>query len=403
MTKKYVIIGTSAAGISALRTLCMYQKEPASITCISQELEKPYNKCFLVDYIIGSKTKDALLLSYPAGNHDVQWLFNTQVTAIKSNEKKISLNGDASISYDSLLLAVGSSPIIPPIAGLAHGNGVFFFHTLHDVTVMQDYIQENKVTSVVIIGSGITGLECADALYKNNLTITVIERSKSLLSSMLDYSSAAFFAEKLKKSGLVIRVNEEVVNIVYKNNKVASVVLATGEIISTDMVICATGVKANVALAVDAHLAIDAKGGVTVDACMQTSDRSIWAAGDVIVTKDALSGNIMRSTMWPDAVHQGMIAAHNMMGTAKTYAGIVPAVVSHVMDMPFVLCGLFPKYYDDQASCVIIETEEYRHVFYIQENLLKGFALIGNTNNYGLYKRLLVTKEVIDPLTMAIR
>lgn len=403
MTKKYVIIGTSAAGISALRTLCSYQKEPISITCISQESEKPYNKCFLVDYIVGSKTKDNLLLSYPANNHDVLWLFNTQITRINNHEKKIYSNTGQSILYDSLLLAVGASPIIPPITGLDHGNGVFFFHTLHDVTVMQDYIQENNVTAIVIIGSGITGLECADALYKSNVAITLIERSKYILSSMLDNASATFFAEKLKKSELTLRVNEQVVSIIYKDNNVDSVMLASGEIISAGLVICATGVKANIALATDANLAIHEKGGVIVDDCMQSSDASIWAAGDVIVTRDALSGNIMRSTMWPDAVHQGMIAAHNMLGTVKTYAGIVPTTVSTIMQMPLVFCGLLPKEYGVQESCTIVQTEEYRHLFYIQDSRLQGFALIGNTNNYGLYKRLLVTKELIDPSIFGIK
>lgn len=395
MQKTHLIIGTSAAGISAANKL--RQLDPAcEIICVSDEVELPYNKCYLADYLAGLKQEQQVftLTEAQAEQKNFQLLLNKRVAAIHASEKRITLSDGQHIAYDSLMIGVGASPVVPTLPG-ATLAGVFTFHRLRDMQAIQAYIQHNKVKKVVVVGAGLTGLECADALVVCGLQVAVIERAPQLLHSLVDDAASQFIEGRMRQAGVALNLASSVQEVV-GDLRVSAVRLADGSVHDADMVIFAVGVRSNVELAQATGIKCTA-AGITIDTHMQTNLPGIFAAGDVCAVRDLLTGHIVPSRTWPDAMFQGMMAAHAMALAPKPYAGVTMVISSHFFDVKFVTCGSVinpPAAYE-----VVVRTgDDYYHKYLIENGFLKGFLLVGNTSILAKLRPALMMQTKILPL-----
>ncbi len=387
----YLIIGNSAAGISALNKL--WQLDPAgSVLCISDEQERPYNKCFLADYLSGEKKEGQIFTKIFHPN--VDFLFEKKVIAIDRERKTVKLSDNSEVQYGKLLLATGSSPFIPPIAGM-DAVGVFTFHTLCDTNQILSYIKQSDFSHVTIIGAGLSGLEAADALCSQNLDVTVIERSAHVLSNQIEKEAASFIQERMQQQGISFMPNQEVTEILSSHGKVNGVMLSNGLYIPTHTVICATGLKPNSELAQSADIRLIGNS-VWVDKYMRTSDEHIYAAGDVVVVKDQLTHELVRSSTWPDAMHQGLIAAHAMSDNAKAYPGVVTVISSAFFGVKFAACGYLPQFHKGEGYTIVSckgNADEYCKMF-IKDGVPAGFIMMGTTlPQLGTLRRSVLLKQ----------
>jgi NAD(P)H-nitrite reductase large subunit len=374
MNKQYVIIGASAAGIGALRTLLRLDKD-ASITLITDQQESPYNTCLLADYCAGTIDHERLFLMRELPER-VTLLAGMRVVRIMPEQHMIVCDNDRTIPYTSLLLATGMCAVLPMIDGIT-AQGVFTFHRLRDVMNIVDYAREHAVRDVVIVGAGLSGLEVADALCMRGLNVTIIEQATQVLSGMIAHEASRFITRYAHAAGVVIKCQMRVAYI-EKNMQgyVQAVHLHDGSVLATRMVIIAAGVQPNLALARSADLLIGSDG-IMVNEYMQTSSSCVYAAGDIIAVYDRVTGTMMRSTTWPDAMQQGLIAAHNMVGVPRAYQGIIPYISSSFFGCKITVCG-------DCRSLVRGKgTIEYNDDVYEQflhaDGELKGFAIIGRS------------------------
>lgn len=397
MKKTHLIIGTSAAGIAAAQKL--RQLDPAcEIMCVSDEAERPYNKCFLADYVAGLKQEQQLftLAHAQAEQKNIQLLLNRRVTAIQPDEKRITLADGQHIAYDSLMLGIGATPVVPSLPG-ANLAGVFTFHRLRDMHAINTYIMQRAVKKVVVVGAGLTGLECADALHARGLQVTVVERAAQLLHSFIDAQASQFIERRMHSAGIATRLASSVQEIV-GDVHVRSVRLADGSLHDADMVVFAIGVRSNLELArVSGIQCSDA--GIIINDHMQTNLPGIFAAGDVCAVRDLLTGNTVPNRTWPDAMFQGMMAANAMVGLPKQYAGVTMIISSHFFDIKFVACGpvISPP---SECEVIVRMGGDYYHKYLIENGYLKGFLLVGNT---GLLTKLrpalmMQTKISLDSL-----
>ena len=390
----YLIIGNSAAGISAINKL--WQLDPtASILCISEEQEQPYNKCFLADYLSGQKEQTQLFTKLLHKN--AQFSFGKRVVSIEREAKIITLSDNARIRYGTLLLATGSSPILPPIPG-RECEGVFTFHTLQDTNRILSYVKRTDFAHVTIIGGGLSGLEAADALRSQNLEVTLVEQNGQVLKGSVDPEAAAFIQERMLAKGISFMPDTQVKTIMNSNGRVCGVTLSNGMQLPTDVVICATGLKPNSELARDAQLQL-VKDSVWVNQNMQTSDEQIYAAGDLVVVRDQLTEQLIRSCTWPDAMHQGMIAAHAMAGDAKPYPGVMVVTSSAFFDVKFAACGygshLLKGDGITEVSCNV-NPDEYCKLF-IKDGIPIGFIMIGQSMpQLGALRRSVLLRQPYD-------
>ena len=390
MKPTYLIIGTSAAGMGAVTKLCQLDKE-ARIVCVSDEQELPYNKCFLVEYLNNEKSLEQMYTKKQDffENNDIELKLATKITSIDANKKQVICSDGSTISYTKLLLGVGCNVVIPPIEG-KDTQGVFPFYNLHDTKNIKNWIEQQHVKHVVIIGAGLSGLECADALTEYDVAITVVDKNTQVLGRQVDADGAQFIQKKAAEHTVSFCFNVTIESIVSNDTHVTAVTLSDGRTVQTDMVICALGARPNLALAESAGLTIENYAVVTNE-WLQTSNTDIYAAGDVALVTNKLTGKKMRSCMWPDALVQGMTAATNMIAHTKPYAGVAFITASHFFGLSFHVAGTF-----DDESTVKQTHEYYQKVTYAKEGFVKGFMLVGHTQHLSQFKRSLLTQTTCE-------
>jgi len=385
VSAQYVIIGASAAAVGAINRLRQLQPG-ASIAVVFQEKEFPYNKCLLADFAAGAKSAEDLAIITPAIAQDSAITFYSGVTVTKilPEQNKLLLNDGRSVSYTHLLLTMGSSPAVSFFFEKGRSN-LFFFHTLADV----NRLLAQKSKKAVVIGAGLSGLECADALNKQGIAVTLIERQLHLLPTALTPQAAVFIQRYAEQQG--IRIIYQAVNeLKITDNTITSVTTDDGTIFDTDMVILATGLKPNSELAQHAGI-MCYESSVMVNEHLQTSIKNIYAAGDLVVVKDQITGNLVRSTTWPDAMMQGGYAAFAMVGQPKSYPGIVPLVSSSFFGLTCAAAGVL-----DWPDAKNLEQEtdlSYTRYVLDQENRLKGFIVIGVSVSWSSARRALLTQQ----------
>ena len=389
MSKRYLLIGASAASMGALHKLRQLDPE-AQITIFSSEKELPYNKCLLADFLAGITTADRLHIYRSSGN--VNLVLDTTIEAIDPVAKMITSHTGAQYPYDALFLGMGSSPWIPDIPGI-DSAGVFTFHTLADTLKIQNYIQKNDCKKTIVCGAGLSGLEVADALKSQGLAITVVEKNSHVLPSLLTTHAADFLHDHMRTFGLDLLLGQHVTQIESKDGKITGVCLSDGSFIDADLVIVATGLRANSALCQQAGIT-HGPHGVIVDSHMRTSHPDIYAGGDLIEIADTLTGNRLRSCMWPDAMQQGMYVAMAMAGQPKPYPGAAVIVSSAFFGLKFAQAGLLYE-----GGIKIAQKQGYFHYIAQKQGILQGFQVLGREHDLGLLRRLLLTKQpLLDSL-----
>lgn len=382
ISTKYLIIGASAAGIGAANNLA--RLEPGcEILVIGAENAKPYNKCFLVDWLVGDKGDEQLELSL---HSQVQILNNTKILELDVASHIALLSDGQQISYEKALLAIGVQPFVPNISGLSGADQVFNFHDLRDTQKIQNFITIRRPKQAVVIGAGLTGLECADALWRMGLQVTIIERGSQILGKLVDEAGAQFLTKQIQVCGVQIELNARIAQIKDKH-----ILLESGLTLEADLIILAAGVRPN---------KLEIKGGkleyagnhIVVNSHLQTNLPNLWAAGDLIVVPDLLTGQLVPSCSWPDAMLQGNLAAASMAGAPKSLPGLLSVAKSRFFGQDFVSFGQIEEIWAN--NWLQKATNSYQRVALDQQGLVQGALLIGDITNYPDIRRAVLTRQV---------
>lgn len=392
MVKQYLLIGASAASIGALNALLRLDPH-AHITIISAEKELPYNKCLLADYMGGSIEQNRLAIC-ATQQTNCTWVLGQAVTSIDSVAKRVITDAGFEYTYDELFLGMGSSPWMPDLPGI-QSSGLFTFHTHADTNAILAFIQHRSVKNIVVIGAGLSGLEAADALLKHQLKISIIEKNGQVLPWLLSTTSAQFLQKKIEEQGVELLLNQSVTRFIDTNGIVTAVELADGTAIPADMVIVATGLRPNISLCHKAGITLSPQG-IVVNEFLQTSIASIYAGGDLIAVKNLLTGTMMRSCLWPDAMQQGMIAAHAMASKPKPYLGATIITSSAFFGVKFAQAGIIQPSDGQQVFTHNRQGADFCHTFTMNGDALVGFEVLGTRHNLGDLRRILLTKQLVS-------
>lgn len=376
--KRHVIIGASAAAMGVINKLRQLDTQ-CEIVCISAESELPYNKCFLADFVSGAKTQGQIQIFTTSQQQEkrVQLLLNTRVERIVPENKEIIVAGGSRITYDTLFIGTGSSPFFPPITGVDTFSGIFHFHTLNDSLRILDYARKNGVTNIAIVGAGLSGVECADALHAQGFQITIIEMADRLLPSILNKQASDFIKSKIEAAGVAVHIKEKVTQLLGSQGAVSGLVLASGTVIPATLVIFTTGMRPNSTIAQEAGIACQ-KGAIVTDECMRTNVPDIYAGGDVALVKDQLSGSSVISCTWPDAMMQGMIAAQAMAGTPKAYPGVIIILSSSFFGLKLASTGSRVATNAGLEKYEELTEDGYTKIL-SESKIVKEFTLLGTT------------------------
>jgi nitrite reductase (NADH) large subunit len=357
--KTHIIIGTSAAGYGAATTLNRLDPK-AHIICISKEMLS-YNKCLLVDYL--AQTKDIRLSFAPS----LQVLMATEVVSLKVHEKRVVLSSGEQLAYDTLLLAVGAMPKKHPYGNV---KGLYSFYTFADVEKIKTYIQTHSSTSAVVIGGGFTGLECASALAYCGIRVSIIEQRKHILPETLSFEAAQHLSSIMSNHSITVIEDDSVEELYTKKGTVTSLRLKSGTLLQVPLIIYAGGSIPSCTLAEQAGLLI--QKGIVTNTSMQTSVADIYAAGDCALVRNKLHNNATLSSTWPDAIKQGMVAAHSMAGMTVPYQGVTRSYTSSIAGITITTYGTTSE------RCESSSNEENHYSFFLdKDERVIGFTSIG--------------------------
>ncbi len=336
----YVVIGNSAAGLSACEALRRGDGR-APLILISEEDTVAYSRV-ATPYFICDEIGDATLFFKDEAYYDglgITRRFGRRVTAIQPAERCVTLDGGGAVAYGKLLIATGSAPRRPPIAGIEHTE-TFPHWTLAHAQAIKE--RTRNVETAAVLGAGFISVLTINAMWKlkPSIKFTVVEIQDQVMPNLLDAPAAAMLQRRMEESGLDVRTATEAVEVRSLDAKKA-VILNDGESVEVDMIVMAAGVLPNIDLLENSG--IDVQRGVLVDETMRTSQPDVFAAGDCAECADMLTGERVVHAIWPTAVEQGKVAGANMAGGTLRYPGSLSMNVLDAFGMTLTSIGIFTE------------------------------------------------------------
>jgi assimilatory nitrate reductase electron transfer subunit len=269
---RVVVIGAGLAGVRLARRL---GELGTPVTLVGEEEHRPYNRVLLAEVLAGRYSPEVIALPAPAG------LTRARVTGIDRAGRTVECADGSKIAYDTLVLATGSNPVLPPLRGLFTPDhelpeGVHAFRTMDDCLGLSKAVRPG--VRAVVIGGGLLGVSAARALALRGAQVVLAQQSERLMERQLDPGASKLVLRHLKDLGVEVHTECRVRDVRCVGGAVRSVEMADGYALDADLVVLACGVHPRVGLAQVAGL--DVRKGIVVDDELRTSDPHIRAVGD---------------------------------------------------------------------------------------------------------------------------
>ncbi|HLV04803.1 MAG TPA: FAD-dependent oxidoreductase [Actinomycetaceae bacterium] len=328
--RSIVVVGGVAGGMSAAARARRLD-EHARIVVLEQGEYVSFANCGLPYHLSGEiEQREALLLHTPeslARTLRLDVRTRHRVTAIDRVRREVSVvgpEGPYRLGYDALLLAPGAEPVVPPIDGLDH-PAVHSLRTVPDLDALQAAVGEllrnrpdgSEAPRAVVVGAGFIGLEAVEALVTRGLHVDLVELADHVLPP-LDPELAPLLAEELAAHGVGLHTGVSATAVTGAPHGPVTVTLSDGTVLPAHLVVVNVGVRPASGLAAAAGLELGARGAIRVDADQRTSDPHIWAVGDAVEVRQAVTGALGTVPLAGPANRQGRRAADSMCGHRTT-------------------------------------------------------------------------------------
>ena len=341
MTRKIIIIGAGAAGVSAAAS-ARKQDRTAEIKIITEEEYAAYSRCGMPFVLSREIPSFQNLVLYPPDFYrmmKLDLLLETKALDVDIDKKAVKIqkknNETETLAYDSLIMATGARASKPPIKG-TDKKGVHLVRTINDCQTIDSQIKRSK--SAIIIGAGLIGLEIAAAIKERGLASTVIEFFPQILPQMLDPDMAKLVQQNLIKNGIDVMVRKTADAII--GNDTVKGVSVDGTELSTDMVILATGVRPEVEILKKIGAEIGITRSAKVNIRMRTNLNEVYAVGDCAETSHIVSGRPISPQLGTIAVRQGRVAGINAAGGYSTLPSVLGSAITRFLGQEIGQTGL---------------------------------------------------------------
>jgi nitrite reductase (NADH) large subunit len=390
---RLVVVGNGMAGARALEEILARAPGRFDITVFGAEPHGSYNRIMLSPVLAGEASFADIV------THDTGWyvangirlVAGEAVVEIDRTARTVRGEHGTTCGYDALLLATGSDPVILPIPG-ANLPGVLSFRSIADVASMREACRPGG--RAVVIGGGLLGLEAAHGLCRNGMAVTVLHLMPSLMERQLDAVSAGLLSRVLVARGIVV-LTQASTRAILGDECVQAVALADGREIPADLVVMATGVRPNIALARACGLACGR--GVQVDDGMRTSDPSVFAIGECAEHAGQVVGLV--APIWDMA----RVCADQIAG--QVTARYAPGAVGTHLKVSGVDTYSAGDFLGDAAAEAIVFSDLSQGVhkrLVLRGNRLVGVAMVGDAGDAGWYFDLLRRGADISAMRAAL-
>lgn len=381
--RRVVVVGS---GMAATRLVEQLLARPGSsalqLTVLGDERHAPYNRILLSAVLEGTHRPQALTLRDPGwyAEHGVDLRLGTRVTAVDRSRQAVLLDDGKTVPYDTLVLATGTIPALPPIHGVVRGPGrlhekVHAFRSLDDCRRLCDVldawgtgIAERRA---VVVGGGLLGLQVARALAVRGLRTEIVEAGGHLLRNQLEATAGQILASELERLGTNVYTGVRGIRLTE-----AGLVLDTRAVLDTDLVVLTAGGRPSTGLAQAAGLTV--RDGIVVDDQLRSvDDPRIHAIGDCAEHGGRTTGFV------PPAWEQAGVLAAVLSGEDASYDGARQVARLRATDLDVAILG-DPR----QVEGEIVEvtnpvTGSYRKLV-VRDGVVVGATLVGDLRQIGL-------------------
>ncbi len=370
---QYVIIGNSTAATFAIEGIRAIDRA-GSITVISDETRPAYGRPLISYYLYGRiKLENTAYRSASFyTDNGVTLKYGVRAEKIDPKKKTVALSDGSAIGYDKLLVATGSSPLVPPADGL---DAVKYhtFMTMDAAFALEKELSPEK--RVLVVGAGLIGLKCVEGILDRVGSVTVVDLAARILPSILDEEGSAIVQERLEARGVNFVLGDCAVR--YAPGLAT---LRSGKEVPFDILVIAAGVRPNVSLVREAGGEVNR--GIVVNDRQETTIPDVYAAGDNCESYDICSGTRRILALLPNAAFQGETAGRNMAGGDAAFDKAAPFNALGLFDTHIATAGV----YEGEAYTDL--SEGYKKLF-VKDNKLVGFILIDCIGRAGIYTSLI--------------
>jgi len=341
--KRLLIVGGVAGGASAAAR-ARRLSEHSDIILFERGPHVSFANCGLPYFVGGEITEqDELLLQTPDSlkarfNLDVR--VRSEVLSIQPETRTATVSAldtghQYEEHYDALILSTGAAPLKPPIPGIDRPNH-FTVRNIPDVEKIMAWSKGCHRCRAVVVGGGYIGLEMAEQLAHRDFEVTLVEALPQVMAP-LDPEMAAWLHQELRNHGVNLHLNDPVAAFEppkpNESARASIVLLKSGERLPADSVVLGLGVKPEIKLAHAAGLTIGERGGIRVNEHLQTSDPNIYAVGDAIEVRDAVTNRWSLIPLAGPANRQGRIAADNIFGRPARYEATLGTAILRLFSL----------------------------------------------------------------------
>jgi 3-phenylpropionate/trans-cinnamate dioxygenase ferredoxin reductase component len=376
-----VVVGSGPAGLTAAETFRTHQPS-APVHLLTEDAALPYERPPLSKDLLRGESEPADAALHPAewfAENDIEAMTGHAVTAVDTAARTVTAGGET-IPYRHLVLACGATPSAPDLPG---GRRALQLRSLHQALALRTSAQTAR--SAVVIGAGFIGCEAAASLALRGLATTLVarhatpqarrlgERAGERLAAMVTAAGARYLGD-----ASVEAVDEDGVR------------LGGGETVKADLVLAATGIAPNSALAAATGVRTT-DGRIVVDAGMRTSVEDVYAAGDVALAYNSTAGRHLATEHWQDAIDQGEVAGAVAAGADAAW-GAVPGFWSTIGDATLKYSAWGDGY--DRAD--FVERGDGFTVWYSTDGVLVGVLTHEADDDYDRGGDLIAAKRPVS-------
>ena len=345
MSKKVLVVGGVAGGAGTAARVRRLD-EDAEVIMFERGPHVSFSNCALPYHLSGVvRDCDDLVLMCPskfAEQYNIDARVNNEVTKINREEKTVEVkdleNGETyTEDYDKLVLSPGANPIRPSSIKGVNNDNVFTIRNVVDIDNLNQYVENNDVENVAVIGAGYIGIEIAENFIHNDKNVSLVEAQDQVLQP-LDYDMAQILHKELYDNGVNL-VLSDALSEIHDDH----IVLESGKKIDAEAVVLAIGVDPETELAEDAGLKIGETGGIEVNHNYMTSDPDIYAVGDVIEVYSKIARKKTRLPLAGPAQRQARAAANHIYNIPNKNNGVIGSSVIRAFDYNAAATGLSEK------------------------------------------------------------
>jgi nitrite reductase (NADH) large subunit len=397
--QKLLVIGNGMVGQRLLEYVTG-EAHAFDITVLCEESRPAYDRVQLSSFFSGKSAQDLSLVDSDFFSaNDIALHLNDKAASIDSVAKQVTTAAGRVLDYDKLVLATGSYPFVPPVAGRDRA-GCFVYRTIEDLEAIRDSVKDGKVGTVV--GGGLLGLEAAKALKDLGLQTHVVEFAPRLMAVQVDDGGGRVLRQKIAALGVGIHTGKNTTEIVDGESARHCMKFADGTSLETDVIVFSAGIRPRDELARASGLAVGERGGIVIDNGCHTSDPDIFAIGECALWNGKVFGLVA------PGYQMATVCAARLLG--RTEPGFNGADMSTKLKLLGVdvasLGDAHATMANARAYTFVDECKQVYKKLVVNEDgsRLLGGILVGDADDYGIWLQMMLdgTKLPDHPETMIV-